>query len=128
MSHESDLQTNLLLVAPTRFPDLRLFRRNIGKARLHGYVVRFALPGQCDLYGITRGGIHIECELKNVGKKLDPDQVTWKTWCDEWKIPHIVLTAGRGETDQETVERWCLELEALIASLSSSLAAAEPSS
>jgi hypothetical protein len=115
MSLESELQSKLLLVAPERFPDLRLFRRNVAKARIRGHVVRFAIPGQCDLYGITRGGLHIEVELKNVGEKLKPDQVRWKSWCDEWKIPHTVLTAMKGETEEETINRWCLELGELVA-------------
>jgi len=117
MSRESELQNKLLIEAPKRFPNLRLFRRNVGKARLQGgHVVRFALPGQCDLYGITRNGLHLEAELKGAGEKLKPDQVTWKSWCDEWKVPHIVLTAAKGETDEETVERWCRELESLLTS------------
>ena len=114
-SRESQLQGKLLLEAPKRFPNMRLFRRNVGKARLQGgYVVRFALPGQCDLYGIVRGGRHIEIELKGIDGKLKPDQVTWKTWCDEWGVPHLVLTASKLETDEETVDRWCREIGILL--------------
>lgn len=121
MNLESQLQTRLLLVAPERFHDLRLFRRNVGKARLQGgHVVRFALPGQCDLYGITLWGRHLEIELKSVGKKLSPDQVKWKAWCDEWKVPHIVLTAAKGETEEETMERWCGELALLLVTVRTS--------
>lgn len=117
MSLESQLQSQLLLVAPYRFPDLRLFRRNVGAARMHGHTVRFAIPGQADLYGITVGGAHVEVELKGVGEKLKPDQVAWKKWCNEWKVPHIVLTAAKGETETQTVDRWCVELERLLSSL-----------
>lgn len=120
MSLESTLQAHLLLALPGRFPNVRFFRRNTakitvaGKGGLPDRTMRFAVPGQCDLYGISRDGKHIEVELKNIGKKLEPDQVRWKTWCDEWKIPHIVLTAQKNETDAQTVERWCGELNGFL--------------
>jgi len=59
----------------------------------------------------------IEVELKSANKKLDPDQVTWRDWCVEWGIPHIVLTAAKRETEKQTVDRWCVELGALLKSL-----------
>ena len=116
MSLESRLQTKLLLAAPARFPALRLFRRNVGSAVMKGgYTVQFAIPGQADLYGIVRGtSKHLEIELKNVGEKLKPDQRTWAAWCAEWGIPHIVLTAMKDETDDQTIERWCGELYLLL--------------
>lgn len=96
---------------------MRFFRRNVGAAKMHGVTVRFAIKGQCDLYGITRGGRHLEVELKAAGKRLEPDQVTWAAWCTEWGVPHIVLTGGKGETMEETVERWCGELGGLLGAL-----------
>ena len=121
MNLESVLQAHLLLLAPDRLPNLRLFRRNVGQMKIQRkdgqwYMMRFALPGQCDLYGMTRGGQHYEVELKGPGKKLEPDQVKWRDWCLEWKVPHIVLTAMKGETETETVERWISELENFISS------------
>ena len=120
MNLESQLQQRLLLSAPSRLPDIRFFRRNVGKVKVtrkdgKEYTMRFALPGQCDLYGITRGGRHLECELKGPGKKLEPDQVKWRDWCLEWRIPHIVLTAQKNELETQTVERWLDELGALLA-------------
>ena len=79
-----------------------------------GATVRFAIPGQADLYGVTRGGGHLEVELKAAGKHLEPDQKAWAAWCIEWAVPHIVLTGWKGETVEETVERWLGELEQLI--------------
>jgi hypothetical protein len=115
VSLESSLQTALLLAAPARLPALRLFRRNIGAARMGGdFVVRFAIPGQCDLYGITRGGGHIEVELKSLKKPLSPEQKAWGVWCVEWGVPHVVLRSADGETVEQTVGRWCVELERLI--------------
>ena len=116
MSLESQLQVALLLAAPTRLPSVRFFRRNIGAAKMHGgATVRFAIPGQADLYGVTRGGGHLEVELKAAGRHLEPDQRAWAAWCAEWEVPHIVLTGRKEETIEETVERWLGELERLIA-------------
>lgn len=115
MSLESQLQAALLLALPARLPDVRFFRRNVGAAKMHGVTVRFAIPGQCDLYGVTRGGRHLEVELKAAGKRLEPDQKTWAAWCTEWRVPHIVLTGRAGETVEETVERWIRELGPLLA-------------
>jgi hypothetical protein len=78
------------------------------------YVVRFAIPGQCDLYGIVQGGRHIEVELKSLKKPLLPEQKQWQSWCKEWGVPHTVLRSVAGETVPQTVERWCLELKRLV--------------
>lgn len=116
MSLESQLQSALLLAAPARIPDLRLFRRNIGEAKLRGgYTVQFGIPGQCDLYGIVRGGSHLEVELKGVKTPMSVEQRVWAEWCAEWGIPHIVLRAKKDETISQTVDRWCLELRELAA-------------
>lgn len=79
-----------------------------------GHTVAFAIPGQADLYGYVRGGRTIEVELKKYGERLKPDQELWETWCLEWEIPHIVLTGGKNETIEETINRWCLELQTLL--------------
>lgn len=115
MSLESTLQTALLLALPARLPDVRFFRRNVGAAKFGGATVRFAIKGQCDLYAVTRGGRrHLECELKAYGERLKPDQRAWQAWCKEWEIPHIVLTGGKDETVEETVDRWIGELAAIL--------------
>jgi hypothetical protein len=113
---ESVLQSALLLAAPACLPDLRLFRRNVGEARMRGYTVSFGIPGQCDLYGYVRGGRTIEVELKAFGQKIKPgsDQDKWRAWCISWGVPHVVLTGGKGETVRETVERWIGELRSVI--------------
>lgn len=112
MSLESTLQVALLLALPARLPSVRFFRRNVGAAKFRGATVRFAIKGQCDLYGYVRGGRTIEVELKAPGKRLEPDQKTWAAWCKEWGVPHIVLTGRDEETVEETVERWIVELTA----------------
>jgi hypothetical protein len=120
MNPESRLQAKLLLEAPKRFADLRLFRRNIGSATMRGgYTVAFGIPGQCDLYGVTRGGRHLEIELKSVGKRVAPgsDQDNWANWCAEWGIPYAVLTAKKNETDDEVIDRWCNEIALMLGQL-----------
>lgn len=125
MNHESRLQAKLLLEAPKRFADMRLFRRNIGSATMRGgYTVNFGIPGQADLYAIVRGGRHVEIELKSVGKTLEPDQRNWASWCAEWGIPHIMLQAKKDETDEEVIDRWCGELEKLLDAPAAAIVAA----
>ena len=52
-------------------PDCRLWRANVGAARIGGprraggRVVRFGLPGQADLTGILPGGVRLEIEVKS---------------------------------------------------------------
>jgi|GEM_PF-2930006 len=113
---ESQLQQALLLTAPTGLPSWRLFRRNIGSATMRGgFEVKFGIKGQCDLYGLIRGGQHVEIELKAAGKRIKPgsDQDTWRAWCLSWNVPHVVLTGLKNETVDETVSRWIEELRAL---------------
>lgn len=108
---EAQLQTAFLLAAPAALPTLRLFRRNIGVARLHGgHVVRFGVPGQSDLWGVTRGGVHLEVECKAYGGRLSPDQLRWSEWCATWGIRWVLLKAWKGETSEQTVERWVYEV------------------
>lgn len=115
MNLESQLQARLLLVAPERLPTLRLFRRNISTVNLRGYKVQFGIPGQGDLYGLVRGGRHLEIELKSATGSLNPEQRAWREWCIGWGIPHVVLKARKDETVEETVERWCDELLPIVA-------------
>jgi hypothetical protein len=113
---ESTLQNALLLAAPKKLPNLRLFRRNVGTARLRGgHTVSFAVAGQADLYALVVGGRHIEVELKQASapKKLPADQQAWADFCHTWSVPHIVLRARPEETVEQTVDRWCDELRAI---------------
>jgi hypothetical protein len=111
---ETELQIAFLLAAPARFPDLRLFRRNVIVARIESRTVHAGIKGQCDLYGYVRGGRIVEIELKSATGRQRPDQAAWATWCVEWGIPHIVLRGAVGETVKQTVKRWCNELEAFL--------------
>lgn len=114
-THESNLQQHLLLKAPERLPDLRLFRRNVVAVQVGGRGIRAGIKGQSDLYGYVRGGRCIEVELKGLRGALRPEQKAWAAWCAEWGVPHVVLRAEKGETIDATVERWIGELRAVIA-------------
>ncbi len=110
---ESVLQAKLLLEAPKRIPHLRLFRRNVVVARMENRTVRAGIKGQCDLYGYFRGSIAVEVELKAAGKSSSPEQRAWAEWCKEWRVIHAVLRAQKGESDEQTIDRWCAELAEL---------------
>lgn len=45
-------------------PGLRIWRANVGAARLHGRRVTFGVPGQADLTGILPDGRRLEIEVK----------------------------------------------------------------
>jgi len=63
-----------------------LYRRNTGAMRDGERFVRFASPGQADLYGWilpphSRAGTHVEIEVKARGNKPTPKQLAWLLEC-----------------------------------------------
>jgi hypothetical protein len=110
---EGQLQDALLLAAPRALPALRLFRRQVHMVRVEGRVMRAGIKGMADLYGVWHGGAHVELELKAAGGRLSPEQEAWRAFCAEWRIPHLVLTAQRGEAVADTVARWLAEIARL---------------
>lgn len=110
MATESELQWALLKAAPAAIPHLRLFRRNVGTVRVQNRTMRFGVAGQADLYGVFRGGLHLELELKAAGGRLSPEQRAWQAFCLSWKVPHVLLVGGASETTDQTVERWIAEI------------------
>jgi len=61
---------------------MRIFvqRRNVGAFKIGTRYIRFAKPGQSDLWGLY-GGRHFECELKRPGKALTEAQFEWLAEC-----------------------------------------------
>ncbi len=115
MIAEKDLGLAFLRKVKTRIPDLVLFKRETGIGRI-GISKRlpvrtFGIPGQCDLWGVWAGAIHIEIELKSSKARLSPKQQEWKEFCLKKGIPHLVLQAIPTESVEETVERWCKRIE-----------------
>jgi hypothetical protein len=112
---ELDLQRELLIAAPRELPTLRLFRRNIVNATsAFGVRMRAGIKGQCDLYGVVRGGRHLEIELKSATGSLRAEQKAWRAWCVQWGVPYALLEGSKLETTEETVGRWLSELRAFL--------------
>lgn len=115
-SLERDLKSTLLLAAPRELPTLRLFTRQVMRVKLHESerTVAVGIKGQCDLYGLARGGLHIELELKTATGVMSPKQREWRAFCERWAVPHLVLRAKAEESVEETVKRWCHEIRWLV--------------
>jgi hypothetical protein len=109
---ERDLKHALLLAAPRELPNLRLFNRPVMRVQIPNpdRTIAVGIKGQCDLYGLCRGGLHIELELKTATGVVSPKQLFWQDFCLEWGIPHLVLQARAEESVGETVKRWCGEI------------------
>lgn len=70
---ERDIQNDILRAFGTR-SWLRLWRANVGVARIGCRVVRFGVPGQADLTGILPGGRRLEIEAKSPDGVQTQDQ------------------------------------------------------
>ena len=53
---------------------LRIWRANVGVARINRRVVRFGVPGQADLSGILYPGVRLEIEVKQQTGRQSQDQ------------------------------------------------------
>jgi hypothetical protein len=124
--HESTLLALLLRIAPRELPDLRLFRRTVMRVRIPGSLdripgpgatdrtVQVGIKGQCDVYGLVRGGGHLELELKGPHTTVTAHQKRWAAFCHLWGVPHLLLRARAGETPEATVARWVEEIRKII--------------
>lgn len=80
---EKQIQNEILRTFGAR-PDMRLWRANVGVARLGGprrsggRVVRFGLAGQADLTGILPNGLRLEIEVKSIGGRQSPEQCRYQ--------------------------------------------------
>ena len=112
MTLERDLKHALLLTAPRELPNLRLFNRPVMRVQIPNpdRTIAVGVRGQCDLYGLAKGGYHIELELKTAGGRLNDHQLAWQAFCAAWGVPHLVLQGREGESVEETVKRWCGEI------------------
>lgn len=118
---ETDLVKKWLAVAAFEVPQVRLFRRQIINQTIQRgaqvYQARAGIAGQCDVYGITRGGGHIEVEAKAAKGKLREQQEAWREWCEAWGVPYMLIRARAGEHPDATVGRWCVELQETLGAL-----------
>jgi len=70
---EKQIQNDILRAFGT-LPQLRIWRANVGVARIGDRIVRFGVPGQADLTGILRDGRRLEIEVKSPTGRQTPDQ------------------------------------------------------
>ncbi|MBK9126300.1 MAG: VRR-NUC domain-containing protein [Phycisphaerales bacterium] len=86
---ESEIQNEILRTLGAR-PDMRLWRANVGVARLGGprrsggRVVRFGLTGQADLTGILPNGLRLEIEVKSDGGRQSPEQRSFQVMIERF--------------------------------------------
>ncbi len=77
---ESKVQRSIMIRLHHRF-GIRLWRRNVGGLTdRYGHHVRFAAPGQADLWGVmpaSHGCRHVEIETKRPGEKPTEHQLRW---------------------------------------------------
>lgn len=118
---ESDLMRAFLAEATERFPKLRLFRRNVVAAQLGDRFVRAGVRGQADIYGFLNRlqgpALPLEIEIKSATGRLTKDQETWRSFCERWGVPYLLLIESPTETASQTVDRWCLLLKQLLMQL-----------
>lgn len=107
---EATLVSRLLLEQPKRLPDLRLFKRSISVVQIEDRRIAHGIKGQCDLWGTWRGGRHVELEAKQKRGRLSPEQETWRDWCLAWGVPWLQLKPIKGETEEQTIDRWIIEI------------------
>jgi hypothetical protein len=59
-----------------------LYRRNVGAMREGDRFIRFASPGQSDLWGwVAKTGVHVEIEVKAKDNRPTPKQLEWLKEC-----------------------------------------------
>ncbi len=73
MASEKALQNEILRAFGT-LPGLRLWRANVGVARIGDRLIRFGIPGQADLTGILPDGRRLEIEVKSDRGRQTPRQ------------------------------------------------------
>jgi hypothetical protein len=115
--NERSLQNVFRMQLTQAIPTLRAFVRSVGVFELEdGRVFRAGIKGQCDIYAMARGGLHIELELKAEKGRLTKEQIAWRDFCIEWGVPWLLLQPARGELVEATMERWIGLVRELVSS------------
>ena len=111
---EDALRDAFIMRVPHVFPHVHPFVRKILNVEaVGGWRARAGVPGQADVYAIKDGGGHIELEMKAAKHKWYKQQIAWRTFCTDRKIPYLVLRALPGEEPGATIDRWLEELRPL---------------
>jgi hypothetical protein len=104
-----------ILRVPFVFPHVHVFRRQIVNVETkEGWRARAGIKGQADYYAIIDGGGHVEIETKAWKHKFYPEQIAWRKFCEDNRIPYMAPTARKGEEPEATVDRWIAELGELV--------------
>lgn len=113
---ETVLRREFIAACVRAYPDrIRLYARNVGVFKLSdGRWFHSAIKGQSDVWGYFRDRNNvtrpIEIELKRVRYKVDPAQEQWREHCLQWSITYLMLIEQKGETNEQTIERWVEEV------------------
>ena len=103
MPSEKALQNSILRAFGT-LPQLRIWRANVGAARIGTRVVRFGIPGQADLTGILSDGRRLEIEVKSETGQQTRDQGSFQRMIERFN--GIYILARSVEDVQEALERY----------------------
>ena len=92
---ETQLVKQILNLAPFMLPGYKLWRQNTGAVKIPetNRFVRFGIPGQADITGITPNGRRVEIEVKQPGKKQTPSQKTFQAMITENGGIYMVATS-----------------------------------
>jgi len=71
-------------------PRLRLWRANVGAARIGNRVVRFGIPGQADLTGILPDGRRLEVEVKSPTGRQTPSQRAFEAMIEKFNGVYVL--------------------------------------
>ena len=98
---EKQMQNDILRAFGT-LPKLRLWRANVGVARMGRRVVRFGVPGQADLTGILPGGLRLEVEVKSPRGRQTTEQQAYQRMIQ--RFGGVYVLARNAEDVQEALE------------------------
>lgn len=116
---ELALMNLFLQTAPFHLPGIHVERRAIINERsARGHWLKNGEEGQSDVFVVYRG-LHVELEMKASKGSMRKAQLRWRARCVNppkgWhRIPHLILTARKGEPPADTVARWVAELRTAV--------------
>ena len=86
---EKQIQNSILREFGTK-SWLRIWRANVGVARINRRVVRFGIPGQADLTGILFDGRRVEIEIKSATGQQSQDQKNYQKLIERFNGIYIL--------------------------------------
>jgi hypothetical protein len=86
---EKAIQNDILRAFGT-LPAIRLWRANVGVARVGTRVIRFGIPGQADLTGILPDGRRLEIEVKSATGRQTPEQLAFQNMIERFNGIYIL--------------------------------------